>query len=177
MTGTRADGSTRIRRLGIHSRHRSDGMVRAFNCRLDGERSVKTYQRRGLSRLERSGLTPPLELTSPTEIVSLLMLRIPERRTPSSRRRQPQAPWSAIGSGAPEPSLTPRWTSIGSAFGPAMRPEIPLPPPTLPSASRQVVVISSQSSPLPSPPRPMRPDATRGPWIGRPRSGDHRCRS
>ena len=155
MTYTKADGSTRIRSLVIHSRNGSGGGFSALNCRMDGERIVKTFQLRGISRLELPGLDPPLVLTTPAEIASWLERHIPERQAQRSRRRQPLPPQPEIGSDAPGPSLAPPKEPLGSGSDIAMKPGIPPPPPPLPSAARQKAIISAEAPAPPDQPRPL----------------------
>lgn len=55
MTYTKADGSTRVRSLVIYSRNESGCVFGAHNCRMEGERIVKSFQLRGIRRVELPG--------------------------------------------------------------------------------------------------------------------------
>lgn len=59
MTYRKADGSTRVRSLTIHSRNLKVGQTHTLNCRQVGEQITKQFLLGGISRLERPGLVPP----------------------------------------------------------------------------------------------------------------------
>lgn len=159
MTYTKADGSTSERRLVIYSRNGSGDGCSALNCRVDGERIVKTFLLKGISRLELPGLTPPLVLTDPAAILSWLERHMPERQVQPNRRREAPAPRPEIGPDAPVPPSAPPRRPAGSGSGLAVKPGVPPPPPPppLPSAPQQAAVIRSESPPppLPDQPRPL----------------------
>lgn len=92
MTYIKADGSMRERSLVIFSRNVSGGVFTSLNCRMDGERLVKTFLLQGISRLELPGMTPPLVLSTPAEITAWLERTIPERGSGSASRRQGPSP-------------------------------------------------------------------------------------
>lgn len=159
MTYTKADGSTSESRLVIYSRNGSGEGFSALNCRVDGERIVKTFLLKGISRLELPGLTPPLVLTDPAAIISWLERHMPERQAQPTRRREASAPRPEIGPDAPVPPSAPPRRPAGSGSGPAVRPGVPPPPspPPLSSARRQAAGVTSESPPpqLPDQPKPL----------------------
>lgn len=124
MSYTKADGSTSERRLQILSRNGSDGAFTALNCRMEGERIVKSFLLRGIGRLVIPDPTPALVLTTPEEIRAWLEHHIPERQPTPTQQRQ-----------APEPEQESHQVAPVSSPPPPPPPPPPQRPTPLPLAS------------------------------------------